>query len=46
MFQYPNGDIYEGYFNRGLRSGTGKYTYHNGDIYDGEWKSNLIFFYI
>lgn len=37
---YPNGDIYDGEFVKGLREGKGKYTYANGDEYDGEFKEN------
>jgi hypothetical protein len=38
--QYPNGDIYDGYFKDGLREGKGIYTYSDGNKFDGEWKNN------
>jgi len=39
---YPNNDIYEGYFQTGIREGRGTYRYAiNGDKYEGEWKMNL-----
>lgn len=34
---YASGDIYEGYFNKGLRQGQGLYKYYNGDRYEGNW---------
>ncbi len=38
---FPNGDRYEGSFNKGLFSGWGVYYYHNGDRYEGEFKSDM-----
>ena len=39
---YPNGDIYDGYFVEGVREGRGTYYYaSNGEKYDGEWLKNL-----
>jgi radial spoke head protein 1 len=39
---YPNNDIYEGYFQNGIRDGKGEYRYAaNGDKYSGEWKANF-----
>jgi hypothetical protein len=38
---YQNGDLYEGYFNEGLREGIGLYTYkETGNTYEGEWLKN------
>ena len=38
---YPNGDIYEGDFLKGVREGQGVYTYVNLDKYTGGWENNL-----
>jgi len=38
---FPNGDRYEGGFNKGLFSGWGVYYYHNGDRYDGEFSHDM-----
>mmetsp|Transcript_35923 Transcript_35923/g.40863 ORF Transcript_35923/g.40863 Transcript_35923/m.40863 type:complete len:225 (+) Transcript_35923:44-718(+) len=38
--QYPNGDIYEGFYAQGLRAGHGIYKYANGDSYEGAWANN------
>ena len=38
---YPNGDIYEGYYIDGIREGRGIYRYAaSGEKYDGEWIQN------
>ena len=38
---YPNGDIYDGYFVEGQREGRGTYYYAiNGEKFDGEWVNN------
>ena len=34
---YDNGDVYEGYYENGQRSGQGKYTWANGIVYIGEF---------
>lgn len=40
--QYPNGDVYEGYYVEGVREGFGIYRYaSNNEKYEGEWKKNL-----
>lgn len=33
--KYPNGDVYEGYFDDGKKAGDGVYTHGNGDVYEG-----------
>ena len=38
---YDNGDIYDGHFREGLRSGYGKYNYNTGEVYEGDFKDNL-----
>jgi hypothetical protein len=38
---FPNGDRYEGGFDKGLFSGWGVYYYHNGDRYEGEFDSDM-----
>ena len=38
---FPNGDRYEGGFDKGLFSGWGVYYYHNGDRYDGEFRNDM-----
>ena len=40
--QYPNGDVFDGFFLNGVRDGKGIMTYaEQGTKYDGEWKNNL-----
>ena len=40
--QYPNGDVYDGFFKDGLRDGQGTMTYPEaGTKYEGLWKNNL-----
>ena len=39
---YPNGDIYEGYYIEGIREGAGIYRYAvSNEKYEGEWKKNM-----
>lgn len=38
--QYPNGDIFDGFFQNGLKHGVGTYTYSDGNKFEGEWKDN------
>lgn len=38
---FPNGDRYEGGFDKGLFSGWGVYYYSNGDRYEGEFKNDM-----
>ena len=37
VYNYSNGDRYEGLFKNGKWNGKGKYYYKNGDIYEGKW---------
>ena len=37
VYNYANGDVYEGEFKNGLREGTGEYKYIDGCVYRGEW---------
>ena len=40
--QYPNGDVFDGFFLNGVRDGKGTMTYaEQGTKYEGEWKNNL-----
>ena len=36
-YHYPNGDVYYGEFETGLKSGKGRYVFSSGFEYDGEW---------
>ena len=36
----PNGTIYEGDWNDGVRHGRGKQIWSDGSVYDGEWKDH------
>lgn len=40
MFFYPNGELYEGEWSNGLRSGWGKMHYKDGSTYEGQWLSD------
>ena len=37
VYQYANGDKYEGSFNAGYKSGRGKYTAADGGVFVGEY---------
>jgi hypothetical protein len=37
LYVFANGDVYEGDFVDGKRTGKGKDTLHNGDVYEGEF---------
>ncbi len=39
IYEYLNGDVYEGEWKDGLRNGKGIYTTANGKKYEGEWKN-------
>ena len=39
---FVSGDIYDGAFLDGYRSGQGVYTWISGDKYDGEWASDQM----
>ncbi|MCQ8260872.1 hypothetical protein NF418_05155 [Streptococcus suis] len=39
-YRWSDGSIYEGNFDRGLRSGWGKMTYADGRVYDGDWRAD------
>lgn len=41
--RYLNGDIYEGQFKDGLRSGQGVMRTANGMKYEGEWKEDKVY---
>jgi hypothetical protein len=38
---YNNGDRFEGYWSRGLKSGSGSITFTNGDKYLGMFENDL-----
>jgi hypothetical protein len=38
---YDNGDVYEGEWANGIRTGKGKMIYECGRVYEGEYKNNL-----
>nr|WP_247886530.1 SH3 domain-containing protein [Azospirillum brasilense] len=52
VHRFPNGDVYEGAWNRGLgnfslqgtisRNGVGVYRFANGQVYEGEWKDDQM----
>ncbi|KAF4665684.1 hypothetical protein FOL46_003514 [Perkinsus olseni] len=35
---YPNGDVYEGHFKDGMKSGDGVYTHKSGNTYEGSYE--------
>src|SRR6185312_7025404 len=41
VYEFVNGDIYDGDFVNGKFEGKGKFTSAEGDIYEGEFKSDL-----
>jgi hypothetical protein len=40
VYNYANGDIYEGEFETGQRSGIGEYKYCDGTWFRGQWKND------
>lgn len=40
--EYKNGDVYTGYWDRGIRSGQGKLVYKNGTEWNGEFKNDKL----
>ena len=42
IFRYSNGDSFEGFFQNGLRHGSGSLKYSNGTRRDGEWKEDKL----
>lgn len=40
VIELPNGDRYEGNFQKRQRHGYGTYKYANGDKYEGEWQND------
>ena len=38
---YPDGRLYEGFWDKGLRNHSGRVIFQNGDIYEGEIKNEL-----
>lgn len=40
-FKYANGDVYEGMFEKGLRSGPGTYKFHGGPKIAGHYKNDV-----
>ena len=42
MYEYSNGDVYEGYFKKDKIHGNGVYTWANKITFRGEFKNNLI----
>ena len=41
VYCYENGDIFDGGWIHGRRSGVGSYKFANGDLYVGEWKKGF-----
>ncbi|MDR2778075.1 MAG: hypothetical protein LBB13_01025 [Rickettsiales bacterium] len=39
---YPDNNIYEGTFKKGMKDGRGKMFYANGDFFEGDWKNDVI----
>ena len=42
-YTYPNGDYYDGLWNKGRRHGKGNYICNNGIIFEGEWYKNEMY---
>jgi len=42
LLKYPNGNVYEGQFLNGKRSGNGIMKFANGDVYNGMWKNDQM----
>ena len=38
---YPDGEIYEGDYKRGIKQGFGKVKFNNGNIYEGPFNNGL-----
>lgn len=41
MYEWPDGEKYEGGFVNSKREGKGTFYYKNGDIYEGMWKNHV-----
>ena len=41
IFDYDNGDKYEGHFKNGKKEGKGTMNYINGNLYDGAWENDV-----
>lgn len=37
-----SGEVYEGHWDKDMRTGMGKATYTNGDVYEGLWMHGLV----
>ena len=42
IYWYENGDVYEGYFEDGMRAAVGKIFLANGDKIEGQWKWDMV----
>jgi hypothetical protein len=40
VFQYADGDRFEGEYSEGLMDGLGVYQWANGSVFMGQWKEN------
>ena len=38
---YRTGEVYDGYWRKGVRTGSGTFTYANGDRYTGTWRNDV-----
>lgn len=41
IYSWPDGSVYDGFFEHGLRHGYGAFTYSDGRVYEGQWEHDL-----
>ena len=42
MFSYRNGNVFDGFYDKGVQKGSGSLKYANGTRRDGEWKGGQL----
>lgn len=42
ILKKASGEVYEGLWDKDMRSGLGKASFVNGDVYEGIWMDNMV----